>query len=816
MRLKTFTSWGINWVNTLIALLLTISMGSVFGQVATLDRDYEPVVISGSQLPEFIGFPVTYIHVYVYHTNSGEWEHIPSQVDEKDITDNETITYFDFDNHDGIFDELDEITIMAADMGDKVPSDTLWPEDGEADDYVRYEISATDLVSNGQAWAYVYLSSTLGQNDSLIPYVDYDPENDVVSGHSYFVAHHPDTASGLPTLISIPTEVGGDGMDLLDRWRLRFNLHAKIDLGFASTELDITLKERMKDFNPLPEFGDVKINVFQARPPDYITGPIRILRNMNIRVTIKGGLLGYDIDVEQDFSLQSFYYRTFIDFPPYPQEIPEIPPISEGEVRVTQFLVGTARTNRVFGLRYYSPSTDPKYQDIPIDENKEEVKQGSDINWPGTTWHGITVVNPDEPNRLSSATVLTVIRMGGQPPVSDYRRFFQARHDDPYPQYGVMGFWLNAPSGNIEGILDVLIRNFYFGENFSRQQMLEFAENYSTPLNVEATSSTYPDVTTPAKITDMTITSTTDSTITLRWMAPGDDGMTRGPAYKYKMRYYIEPMDFETRWQWWGAAYPDGEVYNLPKPGEPGTTDSMTVQGLNKNTTYYFSIRSRDETPEPDCWSDLSFPASDGTTTPVELISFVASCSRDQIELFWSTASETNNFGFEVQRRYENETEWQVIGFVDGAGTTNEPQSYTFVDKVSGLGQVSYRLRQIDTDGAFEFSHVIDATIAAPSRFALYQNYPNPFSTQGSIVGTAQTQISFEVPADYSGPLTLKVYDLLGREVRTLLSKNLKPGYHKVSWDGKDAFDRQVVSGVYVYVMSSDRFREARKMIKMR
>ena len=91
------------------------------------------------------------------------------------------------------------------------------------------------------------------------------------------------------------------------------------------------------------------------------------------------------------------------------------------------------------------------------------------------------------------------------------------------------------------------------------------------------------------------------------------------------------------------------------------------------------------------------------------------------------TATETNNKGFEIQRECGNE--WQIVGFLDGKGTTTQPQNYSFSDNVDGLsGTISYRLKQIDYDGSFEYSDVVEVDIISLSEFVLYQNYPNPFN----------------------------------------------------------------------------------------
>ena len=117
---------------------------------------------------------------------------------------------------------------------------------------------------------------------------------------------------------------------------------------------------------------------------------------------------------------------------------------------------------------------------------------------------------------------------------------------------------------------------------------------------------------------------------------------------------------------------------------------------------------------------------------PVELISFIADLSENDVTLSWQTATETNNKGFEIQRiqdyKIERSKDWKTSGFIPGNGTTTEPMSYSFTDKNVEPGFYQYRLRQIDFDGSFTYSDIIEVEVRAANVFTLEQNYPNPFN----------------------------------------------------------------------------------------
>jgi len=249
--------------------------------------------------------------------------------------------------------------------------------------------------------------------------------------------------------------------------------------------------------------------------------------------------------------------------------------------------------------------------------------------------------------------------------------------------------------------------------------------------------------------------------------------------------------------------------------GVGGTPTPLLISGLSNKTLYKWRVRqverstgigyillprSRWYYPAGVAPTESHFQVSDDDLPlPVELLSFRGELTLQGVQLTWETATERNNAGFEVQRRNEKQAndEWQVLGFVRGRGTTTEAQSYSFLDRTAS-GKVQYRLKQVDFDGQFEYSNIIEVDAGLPKTFALEQNYPNPFNPT--------TLISYQLPV--ASNVLLKVYDVLGREVMTLVNERQEAGAYNFTLNASS-----LSSGVYFYRLQAGQFVQTRKMM---
>jgi len=184
---------------------------------------------------------------------------------------------------------------------------------------------------------------------------------------------------------------------------------------------------------------------------------------------------------------------------------------------------------------------------------------------------------------------------------------------------------------------------------------------------------------------------------------------------------------------------------------------------------------------------------------PVELTWFTANANNGSITLLWSTSSELNNSGWEIERKSEktqNEL-WTKLGFIKGIGSTTEKQNYIYNDEGVENDKYYYRLKQIDLDGSYSYSNIIEVTISGPTEFLLAQNYPNPFNPE--------TQIRVEVPM--TTYVNLSVYNLIGEKVKTILDETLEQGVYLRSFIGYN-----LPSGIYLYRLTSGNTNITKKM----
>ena len=218
----------------------------------------------------------------------------------------------------------------------------------------------------------------------------------------------------------------------------------------------------------------------------------------------------------------------------------------------------------------------------------------------------------------------------------------------------------------------------------------------------------------------------------------------------------------------------------------------------DRNGSLEFSVGTRDGRV-------FAFSGGLNGTVPVEMTSFTVSVLANDVMLNWSTATELNNKGFTVERSVHNQqssvSKWESVGFVNGKGTTTQPNQYSFVDNNVGYGTYYYRLAQVNFDGTITYSREVEVNVGLPIKFALEQNYPNPFNPS--------TVISWQMPV--RSQVMLKLYDILGSEIKTLVNEIIEAGYHRFELNASS-----LPSGVYFYKLDAGNYSSSKKMILLR
>ena len=290
-------------------------------------------------------------------------------------------------------------------------------------------------------------------------------------------------------------------------------------------------------------------------------------------------------------------------------------------------------------------------------------------------------------------------------------------------------------------------------------------------------------------------------------------GITKGGAennlgiYVYQ-NFYFSPDPFIINWSG-NIEYQVLSVTLIHTDGGLGTFELCPFGFTSdKHTDPYIEIDTHDYTNNttPFYQSSTSLPL------PVELTSFTARATKTDVMLKWKTATELNNYGFEIQKvvmnaktTYDeasiNTDNWNTIGFVKGNGNSNSPKEYSYVDKNPTWGKViNYRIKQVDNDGKFSFSSIESVKLEA-LEYKLMQNFPNPFNPS--------TKICFTLPE--ACKIKIQIFNLLGEVVKTLVDENSEAGYHEIDFNAN-----KLSSGIYFYVMNTGKYSETRKMLLLK
>jgi hypothetical protein len=315
-----------------------------------------------------------------------------------------------------------------------------------------------------------------------------------------------------------------------------------------------------------------------------------------------------------------------------------------------------------------------------------------------------------------------------------------------------------------------------------------------------------------------------DATVTMTLKDPINLSTYQHPRLSFWTRYSIEEnYDYgQTKistnngstWISLAGNYTEMGVVANGQPNEPlydGTQstwvqEEMDLTGRNATQNKFQFQLKTDYGVTEDGWYVDDILVYVYGIVPVELSSFTATAFNTEVVLNWSTSSELNNMGFEIERKsLSNNYGWQTIGFVEGSGSSTITNNYSFTDKNPVRGTLLYRLKQIDFDGSFKFYTTEGVNFEGVYNYALEQNYPNPFNPS--------TVINYSIPA--AGQVNLKIYNLLGSEVAVLVDEYKEAGNYSSEFSTED-LKNGLGSGVYIYTLKAGSFTQTRKMVVLK
>jgi hypothetical protein len=270
---------------------------------------------------------------------------------------------------------------------------------------------------------------------------------------------------------------------------------------------------------------------------------------------------------------------------------------------------------------------------------------------------------------------------------------------------------------------------------------------------------------------------------------------TTGPSVRWTIIFYVSG----TPHYFLGTSI--GVYFTNSLDGGSTVWTQEAVSSIGNAVTVMLDWRDNDGTLAAATHGKGVYTTSITSPLPVELSSFSVIFQNREVKLLWETETEVNNYGFEIERTASpRNIDWKNIGFVEGHGNSNSTKSYKFVDESVMNGKHYYRLKQIDNDGSFEYSDVVEVDVPALQDYAiLEQNYPNPFNPE--------TKIRFTV--NDNTRVSLKIFDAIGSEIAEIFNDKVESGrIYEVHFNGL-----YLNSGVYFYSLISEKTRKTKKMV---
>jgi hypothetical protein len=760
-----------------------LGAGTLAGQTNTLNRDYEPVIVQGSRLADFLTVPSHDLYVFRFISSTNAWEQVPFQID--DVSADESY----FSETDGILDGNDELVFMARDAGDQAGIGN-WIENAESKQYRRYELNVSDPTDPARsAWVYIYRSSTLTYTP-LQDYVSANSATDEISSAYYRIGH--DT-NGIFDRLQITTSGGGNNADIVDREKFR----VCGAIAFITYEV---CEDHLAAYNRL-----------------YKDGPVRVIREQTYQFALPG--LDYRLSLSE-----RFYERMSLTGGGVGQ--------LDGQYGVNYLRQSLDLNSQASGMTFYNNVNNG----IVIDGHTDSPN--TTLPSSGWTWAMVTGVQ----GTIFQALQLPAI---GNPQSLYYDDNSGGGTTDRTndtgddQSWGDIGISFTHPS---LGRFNLGYARFYLPANQTLAAATQWAQDFTNPMTLAAIEQAAPcDGELSARITNPRIESNNfcwDVEIkrTNDWGSSanevlGDarfyfnvnrDGFTAdNPVVTNLVANLVANANYHYQT---GRANDNHQAYVLlSQDSDAGGTDwyppldnwirlftvSLPIQDSNEQSDLSWSAASSEALTGKPATLELTLTGKEDMHLPVELQAFWSKSENGMLTLYWETASESKNLGFHIFRADGLEGEYQRINaaLVWGAGQSENEKMYRYVDRGARVGQTYfYKIADVDYSGLATLHGPYETSYGKPADYTLEQNYPNPFNPE--------TTINFSLKE--TGDVYMTIYNIRGELVRHLLDGEHRSGRQVVQWNGQNDQGLAVPSGTYFYELRVNDFSYRRKMILMR
>jgi len=453
----------------LSSFLLFYNVEVLISETNTIDRTHDPVVITGSEVPAFLGESVSHIWVYRYLEAQDRWEVIPFQVDELDNSD----SYFGSKN--GILDVNDEIVFLSKDLGDST-SEISWIDNQPSRSKNRYQIAVSDPLGQGKrGWIYIYCSSTI--SETVDQYIQYLSGTDQVVTDTYTILHGQ---TGFQQALYLNKIAGGDSIDFLDRQK--FRLTFQFDLPILGTK-EIVVKENVEPPRKY-DYGiaSIYLEVKKKSVETSARRSVRLHRQMILEINITGGS---ELNEHFEIPFVSTFYPTFVQWKVDSLELNKEEFSSDNmEIRITQIRFSTDLDSHSNGMLFYN-IYNPAWVRI---NGRESVFQHS-IQWPGNNWY-LIVADPTQ-SIIKKGSLVNIISI--KSPALGYARqlYFKDNaidigtdSEDTGDKLSFGDTGIETRGDDISGVVDADMLTYCLPENLNTTQAKQLYNNYLYPLNI--------------------------------------------------------------------------------------------------------------------------------------------------------------------------------------------------------------------------------------------------------------------------------------------------------------------------------------------